>query len=147
MDVRWGEEGIAVRERRPHASRKRLVTLGAEQRIEPDEPVRRTPEVDELGGQLTGVATIPTIAHDDHDRPVTEYASRPAAIEIRKRVTDSSAPAEVLHSFAHGGEGAIEAAMAQQPGDARQASRDHERFEFLTAHYGVRKDHERPPVP
>src|SRR5713226_5113358 len=142
LHVMSGQEVIAVRKRRHHASRERLVTLGAEQRIEPDEPVRRTPEVDELGGQLTGVATIPTIADDDHHRSVTEHASRPVAIEIRKRVADSSAPAKVLHSFAHGGEGAIEVAMAQQPGDAREASREDERFEVLAARYGVRKDHE-----
>src|SRR5216683_1937662 len=142
LHVVCGQEVIAVRKRRHHATRERLVALGAEQRIEPDEPVRRAPEVYELGGQLSGVAAIPTITDDDHDRPVTEHASRPAAIEIPKRVADSSAPAEVVHSFAHGGEGAIEVAMAQQPGDASEASREHERFEILAARYCVRKDHE-----
>src|SRR6266851_4950607 len=146
LHVVCGQEVIAVRKRRHHATRERLVALGAEQRIEPDEPVRRAPEVYELGGQLSGVAAIPTIADDDHHGPVTEHASRPAAIEIRKRVADASAPAEVMHSFAHGGEGAIEVAMAQQPGDAREASREHEGFEILAARYGVRKDHEQARV-
>src|SRR6266852_1785689 len=146
LHVMSREEVIAVRKRGHHASRERLVTLGAQQRIEPDEPVRRAPEVYELGGQLTWVAAIPAVADDDHHRPVTEHASRPAAIEIRKRVADASAPAEVMHSFAHGGEGAIEVAMAQQPGDAREASREHEGFEILAARYGVRKDHEQARV-
>src|SRR5207245_3583557 len=48
LHVMRGQEVVAVRKRRRHPSRQGLITLRAQQGVEPDEPVRGAAKVDEL---------------------------------------------------------------------------------------------------
>src|SRR5260370_684022 len=101
LHVVYGQEVIAIGKRGHHAPGERLIAIRSEQRVQPDQPVRRTPEVDELGRELSGIAAVPTVADDDHDRAVPENAPRPTAIEVRERLADASASAEIVHALAH----------------------------------------------
>src|SRR3989441_9048616 len=86
LHVVGGEEVVAMRKGRRHSTSQGLVSVGSDQGVEPDQPVRRAPEVDQLRGQLGWIAAVPPIADDDHHDPVAEDAPRPVAVEGRARV-------------------------------------------------------------
>src|SRR5439155_25938810 len=132
-----GQEVIAVRQRCRHAARQRLVALAADERVQPDEAVRGAAQMAELGRQLSGVATIPAVADDDHDRSVSEHAARPLAIEVDERGADARATAEVVHTLGDRVEHLVDVALAQQARDAREARREDERLEVLAARHRV----------
>src|SRR5260370_5993956 len=65
LDVMNGQEVIAVRQRGDHTSSERLVAIRSEQRVQPHQPGRRTPQGGELRRELSRVAAIPAVADDD----------------------------------------------------------------------------------
>src|SRR5947209_8432469 len=90
--------------------------------------------MDQLGHQLARVAAVPAVADDDHDGAVAEHASRPLAVEVAEGVADACAAAEVVHALAHRIERPVEVAVPEQPRDAREAGREDERLQILSAH-------------
>src|SRR3989441_10742789 len=93
LDVVGCQEVVAVRKGRRHSPSQGLVSVGSDQGVEPDQPVRRAPEVDQLRGQPGWIAAVPPIADYDHRSPVAEHAARPVAVEIRARGPRPPAPA------------------------------------------------------
>src|SRR3981189_1699678 len=61
LHVMRGQEVVAIWKRRRHTACQGLITLGAQKRVEPDEPVRGAAKVDELGGQLRWVSSVPSV--------------------------------------------------------------------------------------
>src|SRR5713226_3251763 len=102
--------------------------------------------MDELGSELSGIASIPPVADDDHNRAMAEHASRPTAIEVGERLADASASAEIVYAFAHRRERLVEVAMAQQSRDPGEPGREHEGLEVFTARDCVREDHQHARV-
>src|ERR1700756_3614810 len=80
------EEIVAVRERGGHASRQRLVAPRSEQRVEPDQPVRRAAQVYELGDEMLGIAAVPSVADYEDDRAVAEHTPGPLPVELAERI-------------------------------------------------------------
>src|SRR5450759_3059963 len=146
VQVVSGKEVVAVREGRGHAAREGFVALRTDQRVEPDQPVGRAAQVDELGAEFCRVASVPSVAHDDHDRAMSEHAARPMAIEIRQRVADAGASAEIVDALAHRVERTVQVAIAKQPRDPSEPCREHERFEVLAARDRVGEDHQQARV-
>src|SRR5258708_37361382 len=95
----------------------------------------------QLGGQMLRIAAVPTIAHDDHNRAVSQHPTRPMPVEVTEGVADSSPAAEVVNASAHRLQRSIEVTSAQESRDAGQAGRKHERLEVFATRDGVRKDH------
>src|SRR5579859_4908953 len=146
VQVMRGQKVVSQRERRGHAARERLVALGAEQWVQPDEAVGRTAQMHELCGQQRRVSAIPAIADHDHNSAVAQDATRPVAIERCKCLADTSAAAEIVHALADGVERSIQVAMSQEPGDPSEAGRENKSLEVLTTRDRVRKDHQESRV-
>src|SRR2546427_9657555 len=115
LDVVGGEEVVAVRKGRRHSPSQGLVSVGSDQRVEPDQPVRRAPEVDQLRGQLRWIAAIPPIADDDHHSPVAEDAPRPVAAQVPGRAPPPRAPPAVAGPPSPPGERARPSAASERP--------------------------------
>src|SRR5438309_6913080 len=146
VDIVGREKVVAEGQRRRHPPRQRLVTLRTQQWVEPDQPVRGAPQVDELGGELCGIAAIPPVADDDHHRAIAAAAARPAPVEIPDRVAAPAPAAEVVDAFAHRVAGAVEVSIAQQPRAPRQSRREDEGLEVFAPRDRVGEDHQEPRV-
>src|SRR3981081_1629345 len=119
-----------------HAPRQRLVSLRTQERIEPDQSVGRTAEVDELGSESRRISSVPSIADNDHHRTVSQHAPGPMTVEIRKRLADASASTEIVDALAHGLEAAIQVSIAKESSDPRESRREDEGFHILPARDG-----------
>src|SRR5258708_7891974 len=146
LQVVGGEKVIDMRQRRRHAACQRLVSLRAQEGVEPDQSVGRTPEVDELGREPCRISSVPSIADDDHHRAVSQHAPGPMAVEIGQRLADAGASTEIVDALAHGLEAAIEVSIAKQSSDPRKSRREYEGFHILPARDSVREDHQQPRV-
>src|SRR5581483_4337825 len=140
------EEVVAVGQRGGHAARERLVSLRAQQRVEPDQPVRGPVQVRELRRELLRIAAVPAVT-DDHDHgTVSKDPARPVPVEVSQRVTDPGTAAEVVHALADRVERSVQVAVAKQARDPGQPRRENERLEVLPARDRVGEDHEQARV-
>src|SRR5207253_5302938 len=101
LKIMRGEEVVDMRERGLHPARERLVAGGAEQRIQPDHVRTAAPKPRELTTEQLGVASIPSIRHDQHDGTVAHDAARPRRVERAQRIPDARAAAPVVQVAHH----------------------------------------------
>src|SRR5579884_996452 len=146
LDVVRGQEIVGVRQGGLHPARHRLVALRAEQGVEPDQAMGHAVQPGQLPRQELGVASIPAVADQDHDRPVAQHPAGPAPVEVGQRLADPGAPAEVVDLPAHLVQRPIDVAAAQHARDACEAGGEHEGLDVLAAGHGVGEDQEQPRV-
>src|SRR5215208_8158604 len=103
---------VHVRKRRLHAAGERLVARVRLQRVEPDQRVSATGETRHLRAELLGVATVPAVREQYHDRAATE-APAVLAVERGERVADARPARPVAGSARSTVERAIGVAAGQ----------------------------------
>src|SRR5436190_12290193 len=122
-----GSEDVDERQRRRHPARQRLVGRVAEERVEPDDAAGAAFDAEELPGQELGLARVPAVGQDDHDRaPVHE--SRPFPVDLGERLADFR-PARPVAHLGEPTEDLPVGAPAQMVGDTCEARREGERLD------------------
>src|SRR5882762_11819090 len=96
LQIMSGHEVVYVAECRLHPPRQRLVARRAEQRVQPDETRTAAPKAGELAAEQLRVAAVPSVGHDQDDRPMAHHAPRPRRVERAQRLADARASAPVV---------------------------------------------------
>ena len=93
-----GNEVVDVWHGRPHPDRQRLhIELGGP-RVDPDQTASLQLQPPSLAGKELGIAPVPAVAEDDHDRPAGQAAASPDPIELAKRRADPGSARPVADS-------------------------------------------------
>src|SRR5262249_24144496 len=101
VEVMCRKEVVDIGQCCTHAGGDRAVVLLAQQRIEPDKSMAVAPQPRHFVGQDAHVAAVPTIADDQHHRPLAQYPARPAIIECAQRLTNARATRPVFDNATH----------------------------------------------
>src|SRR5207247_182507 len=107
---------------------ERLVASQANQWVEPDEAATTLLQALHLLGQLLRLAAIPAIGDHHHHRAASQYAPRPAKVELVQGFADARAAAPVLDVLLHRVQRVVHVFERQRARDARQTRAEQEDF-------------------
>jgi hypothetical protein len=125
-EISHRQKVIDVRERGRHALGERPVSRGAEQRVEPDQPVAAIAQLLDLLPEQGGRPGVEAIADDQDHRAAPDDPARVAARERVKALADPRAPGEVDDLEAGAIERGVDVAELELGGDAGQPGAEDE---------------------
>src|SRR5262249_34325805 len=126
LQVVDGQEVVHVRQRGADAAGERLVFGRAEERAQPEQPVRAALQPRDLVAQELRLAAIPPVADDEHDRAPAEHAPSPLQVELPERPPDPRSPRPGGHGARDLPERAVGVAPAHVPRDPGEAGAEDE---------------------
>ena len=135
------QEIVDERQRRLQPARQRRVVGGADERVQPDQPMAASLQPRDLVAQLARIAAIPAVGDEQHDRTAVQDAAAPALMELLARPRQSaSLPTSPAPTATRPRARRPARGSAQLPRDARQLRGEQKRLDTLVApRHGVRE--------
>ena len=139
------DEGIG----RLHAAGQGLVDVGAEERVEPDEPMAAALQARHLAAHEGRIAAVPAVRDDEDDAARAQHPPRPFRVEGAQRLPDARSAGPVGDRLGDALQRHVRVAAGQLARDARQVRAEDEglRVDARDAVQGHGEPDEEPGVP